>query len=170
MNETSHKSDELLKIFEDLNFGAVCPDCQGQCCQMPWLNDDERHLARRFPEATKFIDGTAFFLNHNRCAFLDRQTGKCRIYDARPLDCRLFPLDIIEEDGEYYWCVFTTCPNWQKMRELLEPCIPLLENKIDSSLWRQFCKQIAVTKEEYPPYKNRQYVIVKRFGGGFKEL
>jgi Fe-S-cluster containining protein len=118
----------------------------------------------------RFIDGTAFFLNHNRCAFLDRRTGKCRIYDARPLDCRLFPLDIIEEDGEYYWCVFTTCPNWQKMKELLEPFIPLLENKINSSLWRQFCKQIVVTREEYLPYKNRQYVIVKRFAGGFKKL
>ncbi len=25
--------------------------------------------------------------------------GKCDIYDARPLDCRIFPFDIIENDG-----------------------------------------------------------------------
>lgn len=170
MTETLSEFDELIKIFKDLDFDAVCPDCRGQCCQMPWLADDEQHLAQRFPEAINFVGETAFFLNHKCCAFLERRTGKCRIYDIRPLDCRLFPLDIVEEGGEYYWCVFTTCPNWEKMRELFEPFIPLLENKIDSSLWRQFRKQIAVTKEEYPPYKNGQYVIVKKFAGRFEEL
>ncbi len=171
MIETFHELDELLKIFKDLNFAAVCPDCRGQCCQLPWLNEDEQQrLALQFPEAINFIDGTAFLLNHQACVFLDRQTGKCRIYEARPLDCRLFPLDIVEQDGEYYWCVFTTCPNWEKMKELLEPFIPLLEDKFNAALWRQFCRQIAVTKEEYPPYRNRQYVIVKRFARQFKEL
>lgn len=168
--QTLSEFEELVNVFQELNFEAACPDCRGQCCQMPWLTDDERHLAERFPEAIKFIGGAAFFLNHKRCAFLDRQSGKCRIYEARPLDCRLFPLDIIEQDGEYYWCIFTTCPNWRKMRDIFEPFIPRLEDKISASLWRQFCRQIAVTKNEYPPYKNRQYVIVKRFAGQFKEL
>lgn len=162
MNERSHKFDELIRVFENLNFNAICRECRGQCCHMPWLAQDELHLAGKFPDSINLIGDTAFFLDHDRCTFLDKQ-GKCKIYDIRPLDCRLFPLDIIEQDGEYYWCVFTTCPNWQRMKELLEPLIPLLEEKINSSLWQQFSKQIAVTKEEYMPYKNGQYVTIKRF-------
>lgn len=162
MSEHAREFDGLTRIFEDLNFNAICHECRGQCCHMPWLSKDEFHLADKFPDSINLIGDTAFFLDHDRCTFLDKQ-GKCKIYDIRPLDCRLFPLDIIEEDGEYYWCVFTTCPNWQKMKELLEPLIPLLEDKINSSLWRQFLKQIAVTKEEYLPYKSGQYVTIKRF-------
>ena len=161
MREIFHEVDELTRIFKDVDFDAICHDCRGQCCQMPWLTQDELQIAKQFPDSIKFIGETAFILDHDKCAFLDRE-GKCRIYEMRPLDCRLFPLDIIEEDGEYYWCVFTTCPNWQQMREILEPLIPALENKINPSLWRQFREQIEVTKEEYLPYKNRRYVIIKK--------
>lgn len=81
----------------------------------------------------------------------------------RPLDCRLFPLDIIEEGEEYYWRVFTTCPDWRKMKELLEPFIPLIERRIDARLGQQLRGQSEVTKEEYPPYKSRQYVPIRKF-------
>jgi Fe-S-cluster containining protein len=153
---------ELKSILQDLKFDTVCPNCRGQCCHMPWLSQEETQLADQFPAAVKFIGDTPFFLDHDRCVFLDRE-GKCSIYDLRPLDCRLFPLDIIEENGEYYWCVFTTCPDWPRMKEMLEPLIPLLEQKMSLSLWRQFQKQITVTKEEYAPYKSGQYVTVKKF-------
>jgi Fe-S-cluster containining protein len=162
MSENFHELSELKSILEDLKFDAVCPDCRGQCCQMPWLSQAETHLAEQFPNLIKFVGDTPFFLDHERCAFLNGE-GKCSIYDIRPLDCRLFPLDIIEEDGDYYWCIFTTCPDWRKMKELLEPLIPLLEKRISPSLWRQFLKQIRVTKEAYAPYKSGQYVTVKRF-------
>ena len=38
--------------------------------------------------------------------------GKCAIYHVRPLDCRLFPFDIIEKsDGRLVWIVYTRlCP------------------------------------------------------------
>lgn len=40
------------------------------------------------------------------CAFLDSKNGKCRIYSFRPIDCRLFPLDIQYVEGKYYWALF----------------------------------------------------------------
>ncbi|MGA9998012.1 MAG: YkgJ family cysteine cluster protein [Pyrinomonadaceae bacterium] len=166
MSDDSHEFAELMRVFKDLDFDAVCENCMGRCCHLPWLSKEEIYLAHQFPGSTKFIGETAFFMDHNRCVFLD-QKGKCSIYAQRPLDCRLFPLDIIEEDGEYYWCVFTTCPNWQKMKELFEPLIPALEKKINSSLWHQFLKQIEVTKEEYLPYKSGQYVTIRRFNRNF---
>src|SRR5436309_525118 len=44
------------------------------------------------------------------CIFLtdDRQ---CAIYDIRPLDCRLFPLDLTELNGEIWWVIYHSfCP------------------------------------------------------------
>jgi Fe-S-cluster containining protein len=40
-----------------------------------------------------------------RCTFLD-DNKMCTIYDLRPIDCRLFPFDIAELDGRYYWIVY----------------------------------------------------------------
>jgi Fe-S-cluster containining protein len=45
------------------------------------------------------------------CPFLNKNTGKCRIYKFRPFTCQLAPLDILEEEVErfkklgcgYYW-------------------------------------------------------------------
>lgn len=41
------------------------------------------------------------------CRFHDG--GKCGIYDARPIDCRLYPLDILFKDGSYYWILRQYC-------------------------------------------------------------
>lgn len=39
----------------------------------------------------------------NKCFFLDPEEGKCRIYAIRPIDCKLFPLDIEKFGDKYYW-------------------------------------------------------------------
>ena len=39
------------------------------------------------------------------------QGGRCAIYSARPFDCRIFPFDVIEHEGELHWIVYTNlCP------------------------------------------------------------
>jgi Fe-S-cluster containining protein len=45
-----------------------------------------------------------------KCYFYD--SGRCSIYEDRPLDCRLFPFDIVQaEDGNFYWIVYNEfCP------------------------------------------------------------
>lgn len=45
------------------------------------------------------------------CIFFNK--GRCEIYPVRPLDCRLFPLDIIRnEEGKLVWIVYqSVCPN-----------------------------------------------------------
>lgn len=49
-------------------------------------------------------------VGHSGCYF--HKNGHCEIYPVRPLDCRLFPFDIIEDDeGELQWIVYTNlCP------------------------------------------------------------
>lgn len=43
------------------------------------------------------------------CMFFDQGTGRCRIYESRPLDCQLFPLDIDFQNGEYRWIFYNHC-------------------------------------------------------------
>lgn len=43
------------------------------------------------------------------CRFHDTVGGKCGIYNARPIDCRLYPLDILFKDGNYYWILRQYC-------------------------------------------------------------
>ena len=40
------------------------------------------------------------------CVFFNNKTGLCDIYNCRPVDCRLFPLDIRWIDNHYYWALF----------------------------------------------------------------
>ena len=43
------------------------------------------------------------------CGFHDPRSGRCNIYAARPVDCRLYPLDIALIDGSYYWILRRYC-------------------------------------------------------------
>jgi hypothetical protein len=40
----------------------------------------------------------------NGCFFLN--SGRCSIHEFRPVDCRLFPLDLKEIDGELSWVIY----------------------------------------------------------------
>ena len=66
-------------------------------------------------------DGCAFFVG-----------GRCQIYEDRPIDCRLFPVDIREQDdGTLIWIVYTRlCPSGLDRSGLLdhaERLLPALE-------------------------------------------
>ena len=152
----------IREVFDKLNFYDACPDCRGRCCYMPWMPDEECNLVQLFADNVEKLGKTHFFLDREHCKFLDSE-GNCTIYKQRPLDCRLYPLDIIEENNNYYWCLFTDCPGWEKMQAILRPHIPRIESHLTPSLWRQFKQQIAITKATYEPYKNGRYVIVSPF-------
>ena len=42
----------------------------------------------------------------NACVFFDAHNGKCRIYNVRPIDCRIFPLDIKKVDTKFFWVLY----------------------------------------------------------------
>ncbi len=44
--------------------------------------------------------------NEDGCVFFNDANGRCKIYSFRPTDCRLFPLDIEINNGDYYWTLF----------------------------------------------------------------
>lgn len=48
--------------------------------------------ARQIIRDTKIADGGT--IAYTKCHFFDYSEKKCKIYEARPIDCRLFPFDI----------------------------------------------------------------------------
>ena len=106
--------DQAYKVFEGINF-SECNDCS-TCCYFPWILKEEYnpHL-ENFGKTVKEIDSVAFIMDYNACKYA--RDNRCNLYEDRPLDCRLFPLDIIKENGKYWWCIFTICPNHKKLRK-----------------------------------------------------
>ena len=90
---------KIRDVFDSINFYDACPDCRGTCCYLPWMPQEEYELVKILSDNVGKIENTNFFAEHERCKLLDGN-GMCTIYDIRPLDCRLFPLDIIEENGQ----------------------------------------------------------------------
>ncbi|SRR5258706_6919226 len=70
------------------------------------------------------------------CVFL--RLGRCQVYDVRPLDCRLFPLDLVElRNGQIAWIAYTSiCPTSYDPEPLLRNAKALLQNSpIDMSAY-----------------------------------
>jgi len=44
------------------------------------------------------------------CMFMNEHNGRCGIYETRPVDCRLFPLDVKKFDSHYYWVCYEYTP------------------------------------------------------------
>lgn len=82
-----------------------CRRC-GKCCEsteMPLTKDDvERILALgyRLEEFAEFRGGVLRLKNvDGRCVFNDPETKLCKIYEHRPVGCRLYPLVYVEGVG-----------------------------------------------------------------------
>ncbi|ACB40658.1 YkgJ family cysteine cluster protein [Pyrobaculum neutrophilum] len=91
-----------------------CIKC-GICCigtEMELLADDIARITSRGYKLEEFAeerDGVYRLKNvDGHCVFYDPSTRSCRIYDIRPVGCRLYPLIY---DGEKV-DVDRTCPTW----------------------------------------------------------
>jgi len=65
------------------------------------------------------------------CLFFEPQVGQCSIYDIRPVDCRLFPLDFDEfdEDDTNRWFLWA-CPLSEQLdATAVEDMIAVLEDR-----------------------------------------
>jgi Fe-S-cluster containining protein len=103
----------------------VCAQCRGpNCCEIapPFLTDqDVRNIANstgltasQFAEVRHDDRGQPVYRmkqsGARKCHFYSPESRKCGIYENRPLDCRLFPLDIARLAGRFVWILYTSCP------------------------------------------------------------
>lgn len=129
-----HSSRGLAILYQAIAIGGVLePFCEleacricgsAACCQTaPVLCPDDleaiaraTHLAsedfaecRNHPETGRALHYLKT-LKDGHCMFLDPTTRQCGIYNARPLDCRLFPLDVVRI-GQDLFLVYHNLPD-----------------------------------------------------------
>ena len=85
-----------------------CSDCKKHCCgdikelrpiMMPWEED----IFEEFCDMIKKPSHDMLVLKRKsdgNCIFLDGKAVKCKIYDERPLECRIYPLLLKFPDGK----------------------------------------------------------------------
>lgn len=125
----------------------ICEACVPKCCTTEVFLT--QYDINRITKKTGLYEG--YFVTKKRghkqfinlmlmkdgsCLFFDRVTKKCKIYDCRPLDCQLFPLDIDIQNGTYFWIFYIHCdyknvPVQKALRFAKSEILPLLEADIE---------------------------------------
>ncbi len=148
----------LYAVLDALSF-PWCRDC-AQCCSMPWVNSGERARLEALPGVDLVEQAGVHFVGPEGCCGC-LSAGRCGIYRERPLDCRLFPLDIVEEGGALWWCIFLNCRAPAELASVLVPAIPALEAHLTPALVADYLRQITVTRASWAPYRDGQYRLVR---------
>jgi Fe-S-cluster containining protein len=157
--ETYSALQKIYKIFDDIDF-EECYDCVNKCCHSPWFLKEEQEANKELLKE-KYENSVSFLESSKGCKFA--VNNRCQIYKKRPLDCRLFPLDLFEEDGEYWWIIFKNCSKYSEISKKLIPLIPTIENLFDENIFKQYQRSIAIAKETYAPYRLKQYKKIAKY-------
>jgi hypothetical protein len=143
-----------------------CSRCKEKincCCyfdkiDLPVLNDSE---VKKIGEVSNFdfydkISDNMYRLKRceNKCIFY--KDDECIIYDIRPIDCQLYPYDIIKKDDEYYLIIYLiSCIDVDEFIKE-NPCSEELINKIIPWI------DEFTNEDNYTKLKNYKYKIIKK--------
>lgn len=94
----------------------------------------------------------------SECVFWDGNADGCKIYESRPIDCRLYPFDILLVENSYRWIVYSCNKNsdwtWSETYlqalEMDEGFDDLMSN-ID--LFTEHTNMVLPTELEKTPYE-----------------
>jgi len=91
-------SDKIKKEVSDFKENFKCERC-GKCCEEGVGVALWPHEFHRLKKLDKNIYKHITFINNWHalklpCVFYNRKKHKCKIYDQRPIACRMFPLEI----------------------------------------------------------------------------
>jgi len=146
----NYQCSESTNIFGKTG-SNTCLKCHGkECCvklEPPTLTGTDiaimkQHLHLRekdFVMETEDSSKDKFYYvlpdEFGRCIFFDEQKETCKIFLFRPMDCQLFPLDIIFENGKYYWILYKFCKLSDKVSEkVLKKADRLVSNLLDEEI------------------------------------
>ncbi|PCJ39076.1 MAG: zinc/iron-chelating domain-containing protein [Moraxellaceae bacterium] len=83
---------------------VTCDSCQACCCRLEVMLITETGVPEHFVDIDAWGGRVMARLDDGWCAALDRDTFKCRIYNNRPLNCRVFEMgsyECIEERSDF---------------------------------------------------------------------
>jgi len=118
---TPHGNLERNEVNVEVNCKLNGKYC-GKCCyntEMVLTKEDIKRIAELGYPKEYFVDLTGSFPKlrnvNGHCVFLDEKTGKCLVYDRRPLGCRLYPLVYDANEGKVI--VDSLCPKAKEISE-----------------------------------------------------
>jgi len=96
--------------------------------------------------------------NSTACLFWDEEKRLCSIYNNRPFDCKMYPFDIVWNNNEYHWIIYSCNPDsdWKWTEEYLQK----LEADLQFNEMMQNSEGLRLTSDnveylaniEEPPY------------------
>lgn len=138
-------------------FGDLCDSCTHQnCCTdsaVPLVFSEELKKIKQIdPEYIKHIKTIKINNKHivfikkkentTRCIYLNDETNRCTIYESRPMDCKMYPFDILFINNAYHWIVYSC--NVESNWEWSEIYLQKLEKDVG---FDEFMKNIDVFSE-----------------------
>jgi Fe-S-cluster containining protein len=132
--KTLTESKSLNKLYKIANFLSnqeeckTCRLCEDNIGLVYVLNLEAKAIGREHIVTTSA--GINFFVrtSDNHCPYFEKESGTCNIYEKRPLCCRLYPLDLLFEDGEYWWIAYSDCPIFKRYEKNMS--LNILRNKL----------------------------------------
>src|ERR1051326_8241556 len=111
----------LYKILKPLTSQPECQTCR--LCEenvgLVYLMGDEATKAQDHGLHVLTTDRGVQYLkrtNEGWCSSFDPSTNTCKIYNDRPLCCRIYPLDLMKINGEIWWVIHAECPIAQRFQ------------------------------------------------------
>jgi Fe-S-cluster containining protein len=113
----------ISDLYDVLHPLASQPECQTcRLCEehvgLVYLLEDEASKLGN-PSLPILTAAQDQYLGRTRdgwCCAFDNENNACKIYDSRPLCCRIYPLDLMVVDEEIWWVIHSECPIAQRFQ------------------------------------------------------
>jgi Fe-S-cluster containining protein len=165
------RSESLNKLYEIASFLSnqeeckTCRLCEDNIGLVYVFNKESKKIGQE--HATSTSSGLNFFVrtHDGHCPYFNIELGECGIYENRPLCCRIYPLDLLFEDGEYWWIAYSDCPIFKRYNKnlslyILRDKLLSIEDQLDNRTlmeWKNIAVKIRsvelIGREDFPFYK-----------------
>jgi len=164
--EPTKMAKELYEVFNaqsPFDNPDACSGCHVQCSRRQnarWLLDAEvPHLKGVLPVVE--IKGASFFEGGSCPQFSG--TG-CKVYEKRPLECRLNPLSVYEIDGKLYWILYGICPRVGREGEAFIKKLLSLADKMEPHFTEEIkenFRRISRAIKTFDPFKEDEFRVLR---------
>ncbi len=144
-----------MKEFDWIKF---CIPCGGLCCRgenLYFSEEDLKKIQQKY--GLKFEKG-----EKHRCPFLD-EGGRCKIYDERPFECKIFPFDIEWVNKKLKWIIWEVCPAHNEID--IYAFIEYFERELSKDYSLKYIGEYGKHHEvnELAKYKHYKYKVLSDF-------